>query len=496
MGSHYEEMIRIAREDSDLQRIGSVLGWDQETYMPRKGATARGRQMAMLSARAHERFTSAEMGAAIRGAESESLSGAAAVNLREIRRRYERNVRVPSELVREMTETAVAAKEAWREARRRNEFPLFAPWLTKMIDLKKRYAEAVGYTTEPYDALLDDYEQGMTAEAVARIFAGLRTRLLPLASRIRQAGSPRTDFLRRRYPRAQQEAIGRRVLELMGFDLEAGRVDTATHPFCTSFCPSDVRLTNRYDESFFSTSFFGLMHEGGHGLYEQGLPPEHEGTPAGDSVSLGIHESQSRLWENQVGRGRPFWRYYFPVVREAFPEALGDVTADEFWRAVNESKPSLIRVEADEVFYNLHIMLRFELERDLFRGLIRAEETPALWKERMETDIGVRPEKDSEGVLQDIHWSMGLMGYFPTYALGNLYAAQLLAAARRALPDLDERIGRGDLRTLLDWLRANVHAHGMTYRAPDLIREVTGEAPNPDYFMQYLEAKYAEIYQF
>jgi len=494
MGKHYDELIRLSREVSDYSSIGAVLSWDQETYLPPRGARARGRHLGQLSALAHRLATAPEVGAAIRGAEGEKLEGAAAVNLREIRRSYERQTRIPTELVRELTETSVAARQAWKEARAKDEFPIFAPFLEKLVALRRRYAEAIGFDGEPYDALLDGYEQGMTAAEVSRIFDGLRPRLVALAAKIRGARPLRTDFLHRSFPAPGQARLGRRVLELMGFDFQAGRFDVSAHPFCTSFSPDDVRLTVRYDESFFNAAFFGLMHEGGHGLYEQGLPSAHEGTPAGEAVSLGIHESQSRLWENQVGRSRAFWRHFFPFVREEFPDALRDVTEEEMWRAVNEAKPSLIRVEADEVYYNLHIMLRFEIERGLLLGTVRPADTPALWKERMEQYVGVRSDTDADGVLQDIHWSGGMIGYFPTYSLGNLYAAQFLAAARKAIPDLDERIGRGDLRGLLAWLRTNIHAHGMTWRAPELVEKVTGEAPNPDYLVSYLERKYAEVY--
>ena len=273
-------------------------------------------------------------------------------------------------------------------------------------------------------------------------------------------------------------------------------MDVSTHPFTSSFAPGDVRLTTRFDENYFPMAFFGTMHEGGHALYEQGLPVEHEGTPRGETVSLGIHESQSRLWENMVGRSRPFWKFFFPRVQAVFPDALGDVSQEEFYRAVNEVKPSLIRVEADEVSYNLHIMLRFEIERDLFRGVLQAEDTPAVWRERMRDYVGTVPPTDSLGVLQDIHWSMGYFGYFATYALGNLYAAQFVDAARRDLPDLEAKLASGNLLSLLSWLRTNIHSQGMTWRAEDLVRRVTGAPLDASHFVAYLEKKYGEIYGF
>lgn len=496
MGNHYDRMIAIRREASDISSAAALLSWDQETLMPKKGAPARGRQLATLSGLAHTRFTSPEMGEAIRGAEGEGPVGPALVNLREIRRSYQRLIRVPVELVREMAETEAEAKERWREARANNDFPRFSPLLHRSIELRKRYAEAVGYEHEPYDALLDEYEPGMTAARVSQIFDDLRAQLLPVVARIRASRTPpRTDFLSRHYPRADQERLSRRVLSLMHFDFEAGRMDISSHPFTTSFTPNDVRLTTRYDESYFPTAFFGTMHEGGHALYDQGLPVEHEGTPLGEPVSLGIHESQSRLWENLVGRSRPFWKHFFPAVKQAFPEALADVGEEEFYRGVNVVKPSLIRIEADEVHYSLHIMLRFEIERDLFRGAISADDTPRIWRQRMKEYIGIEPPTDSDGVLQDIHWAMGIFGYFPTYALGNLYAAQFMNAAGRDLPDLEGRVARGDLSTLLEWLRRKIHARGMTWQAEDLVREVTGAPLDASHFVAYLEHKYGEIYE-
>lgn len=496
MGTHYDKMIMICREAYAISKSSSVLSWDQETHMPPKGAEARGRQMAVLSGLTHDRFTCREMGEAIRGAEGEALNADESVNLREIRRDYERAVRVPVDLVREMSQTSSRAKEAWREARKTNDFPVFAPLLEKMIDLKKRYAEAVGYEGEPYNALIEDYEPGMTVARLSEIFGALRPRLIAVVEKVRNGTPPRSDFLRRRYPEAEQIELSRRVLGMMQFDFQAGRMDVSTHPFTTSFSPHDVRLTTRFSEDFFNTALFGTMHEGGHALYEQGLPAEHDGTPLGDSVSLGIHESQSRLWENQVGRGRAFWRHLFPAVREMFPDALHDVTEEEFYRGVNEAKPSMIRVEADELFYNMHIMLRFEIERGLIRGDIRPSDAPQAWRERMKEYVGIVPGTDTEGVLQDIHWSMGLFGYFATYSLGNLYAAQFMDTISREIPGLDDMIAAGDLKPLREWLREKIHLKGKRMWAEDLVQEVTGEPLNADYLIRYLEAKFGEIYGF
>ena len=493
MGTSYDKMIGICREASDLNKAGAVLSWDQETLMPPKGAGARGRQLSVLSGTAHARFTSEDMGAAIRGAEQESLSPPAAANVREIRRTYDRMVKVPGELVREMTETSVVAREKWREARTKNEFPLFAPLLRRTIELKKRYADCVGYPQEPYDALIDDYEPGMTASRVSGIFDDLRARLLPVVAKIRASKTPpRTDFLHRTYPREGQEAVGRKVLEQMRFDFQAGRMDVSTHPFTTAFSPADVRLTTRYDEKCFPMAFFGTMHEGGHALYEQGLRPEHEGTPLGEAVSLGIHESQSRLWENMVGRSLPFWRHFYPRL-QARLKALAGVPLLDFVRAVNRVEPSLIRVEADEVTYNLHIALRFELELALVRGDLAVKDLPAAWGDRTQELLGLRPARDAEGALQDVHWAWGELGYFPTYTIGNLYAASLFAAARRELPDLEADVGEGRLLPLRDWLRERVHRFGRSLPAEEIVRRACGRGLCDADFRAYLEAKYAAL---
>jgi carboxypeptidase Taq len=495
MGVHYDAMIQISKEANDINKAVALMSWDQETQMPTKGAPSRARQMATLSGLAHTTFTSGRMGQAILGAEGEGLIGPAAVNLREIRRIYQRLTKVPVRLVEEITETAAHGREHWRVARRENDFARFAPSLTRIIDLKRQYADAVGYVKEPYDALLEDYEPGMTSACLADLFRDLRVKLTPMMERVRSCKTPpRVDFLSRHYPKDKQVALSRRVLELMGFDFEAGRMEISTHPFTTSFAPTDVRLTTRYDEAFFPMAFFGTMHEGGHALYEQGLPLRHEGTPMGETVSLGIHESQSRLWENMVGRSRPFWRHFYPVVREAFPDALSDVSEEELYRGVNEVRPSHIRVEADEVSYNLHIILRFEIERDLLRGAHKPEDAPELWNRLMQEYVGILPPDDSVGVLQDIHWSMGLFGYFPTYTLGNLYAAQFMAKVSEDLSGFDERIASGHLQDLTRWLRERIHEQGMTWQAEDLVRQVTGGPLDAGHFVTYLERKFGEIY--
>lgn len=496
MSKHYDQVMEIYREASDLHGAAALMGWDQETYMPPRGAATRGRQLATISGLIHERLTSDAMRTALDRARSESLAPDQEVNIREIARDSDRAVKIPVTLVKELTETSSAAIGVWIKARRENDFPAFAPWVARLVDLQRQTAEAVGYGDEPYDALLDEYEPGATAKETAAVFDSIRGPLVDLVQRIgRSPVRPRTDFLERNYPIEEQRRMGVMAAERMGFDFEAGRLDISPHPFCTHMGVNDVRLTTRYSETLPMQSFYGVIHEAGHGLYEQGHDPGHEGTPRGASVSLGIHESQSRLWENMVGRSRAFWRYFYPEFSAIFPDNTADVTEEEVYAAVNEVKPSLIRVEADEITYNLHILLRFETERGLFADEYAAGDLPAVWNEKMKAFLGIEPPDDKDGVLQDIHWSHGSFGYFPTYTLGNLYAAQFYNAAERDMPDLSDRIARGELLSLRDWLRDNIHRPGMTYRAGELVRQVTGEPLTADCFLSYIREKYGSLYR-
>ncbi len=496
MPRHYERVMEIYREISDLYSALALMGWDQETYMPPKGAASRGRQLATLSGMAHERITSDEMRGALDGARSEPLTADEAVNVREISRSSDRAVKIPVGLVKALAETSSAAIGVWIKARQEDDFPAFAPWVDKLVALQREIAEAAGYEDEPYDALLDEYEPYASTKETAAVFDSIRGPLVDLVQRIASSDvKPRTDFLERNYPVDDQRRMGVKAAERMGFDFEAGRLDISPHPFCTHMGANDVRLTTRYSENLPMQSFYGVIHEAGHGLYEQGHDPEHEGTPRGASVSLGIHESQSRLWENMVGRSRAFWRYFYPEFTTIFPDHTADVSEEEVYAAVNEVKPSLIQVEADEITYNLHILLRFETERGLFTDEYAAGDLSAVWNEKMKAFLGIEPPDDRDGVLQDIHWSHGSFGYFPTYTLGNLYAAQFYRAAEREIPGLTERIARGELLPLRDWLRDRIHRPGMTYRAGELVQHVTGEALSVDYFLAYVAGKYGSLYR-
>jgi carboxypeptidase Taq len=493
----YDRFIVRLKEVKTLSAVASLLSWDQETYMPPKGAEARAEQLALISGLAHKKFVSDEMGALLGELAGPAASGGLdperAANVREAKRLFDRERKLSTELVEEIAKTQSLAHEAWILARKRSDFAHFAPWLEKNIALQKKVAELVGYEKEPYDALLDVYEPGARVGEIAPLFESLREKLVPLVARIAKSGR-RAPKLEGRFSQEKQREFAVAVARDMGFDFDAGRLDVSAHPFCSGLHPLDVRMTTRYDESDFRGALFGVMHEAGHGLYEQGLLPRHAGTPMGEAASTAIHESQSRMWENFVGRSRPFWRHYYPKLQEAFPEPLSRISFEDFYFGINEVEPSLIRVEADEVTYNLHILLRFEIEQGLFSGRIAVSDLPSIWNRKMEEYLGIVPPDDARGVLQDTHWSCGLFGYFPTYTLGNLYAAQFYAQARKEIPDLEEAIGRGELRSLRDWLRDRIHKRGMLFRPQELCREVTGKALDPSHFFEYLEQKFGEIY--
>ena len=494
MSDAYATLLERIKDIGKLEAIDALLEWDQDTCMPAKGVAVRAEMAALVATLKHERRTSQEMGDLL-GELSENGDPVRETNIRETRRLYQRAANVPTKLVKELARTSALAKDAWVRARQEDDYGVFAPALARLIDLKRQQADAIGYANDPYDALMDEFEPGASAAEIATLFAELREQLVPLVQAIADAPrKPDFSILQRHYPRADQEVLARKFAEEMGFDFQAGRLDVSVHPFCTSMGGGDVRFTTRYDESYFPAAIFGVMHEAGHGLYEQGLNGDHVFTPMGMYTSLGIHESQSRLWENMVGRSKPFWERHYDAVQALFAGALKDVTVDQFHAAINTVSPSLIRVEADEVTYNLHIIVRFELERDILNQRLDVGDIPEAWNAKMTELVGITPRNNAEGCLQDIHWSMGAFGYFPTYALGNLFAAQFFTAAGRAIPDLDERIRAGDLQALLEWLRANVHCHGRRYRAGELCERVTGQPLSGRAFMDYVNGKFKPIY--
>ena len=497
--SAYQRLIAEVKQIALLGSCASVLGWDERTYMPKGGSAHRAEQLALLVGMMHERATAPQIGEWL--AQIEGSDGVAdphfeaAVNVREIRRGYDRAIKLPKSLVEGLARATTLAQQVWGEARAKSDYAAFRPHLQKILDLKRREAAALGTGATAYDALLDDYEPGETSENLNRVFSGLRGELVELVGAIAESGKkPDESILKRAYPIAQQEAVGKLAASQIGFDFDRGRLDVTTHPFCSGIGPGDTRLTTRYNPRFFSEAFFGTLHEAGHGIYDQGLSAAHRGTPMGESVSLGIHESQSRMWENFVGRSRGFWAHFFPAVQDAFPDALTGVSEGDFYAAVNVVAPSFIRVEADEATYNLHIMLRFEIEQALIDGGLKAEDVPGVWNETFENYLGLTPPDDAMGCLQDIHWSGGGIGYFPTYALGNLYAAQFFERAREEVGDLNAQFAEGQFEPLKNWLTEKIYLQGQRHRASDLVEVVTGKPLSYEPLMRHLRAKYEPLY--
>jgi carboxypeptidase Taq len=487
------------REAKMLSSIQELLEWDERTKMPPANGEYRADQAAYIAGLVHQKQTAPIVGDWLAILADSPLAGDPTSDtgavIKHLCHDYEKKTRLPQSLVEELTRTGVQGQQVWAAARKANDFAAFRPILEKMVDLKKQEAAAFGYVATPYDPLLDDYEPGETTANVACILAELRNALVPLVHAISESRfRPDTTILSRTYPTAAQETFGKFAAMKIGFDFQAGRLDVTDHPFCAGLGPGDVRLTTRYDEHAFSDGFFSILHEAGHGIYDQGLPREFFGLPTGDYISLGIHESQSRMWENQVGRSRAFWEHFFPHAQAAFPDALCNTAMNDFYAAVNDSRPSLIRVEADEVTYNLHILIRFELEKALLEDDLQVGDLPTAWQGKYREYLGIVSPTDADGVLQDVHWSAGLFGYFPTYALGNLYAAQFFAQANQELGDLDGQFRRGEFGDLREWLRVNLHTHGQRFTPAQLVERITGKPLSHAPLMEHLTTKYGELY--
>lgn len=500
----FDQLVHHLRQAALLESVGSLLSWDQETYMPPAAAEHRSEQAAILSTLTHERMTSPKLGELLAACESDaSLSGdpisPAARNLREIRRDFDRDTRLPIELVAELAKVGSQAQEVWKEARAKSDFAMFRPWLERMMTLTRRKAECLRTPAhgELYDALLDTYEPGASAVEIDTVFSPLAERLSALVRDLGQAGRhPAASVLNVPFDHERQHAMATLVLKSMGFDFESGRLDVTTHPFCSGMAPGDTRLTTRYKDQTWTNSLYSSMHEGGHGLYEQGLPKlgPAAGTPLSQAISLGIHESQSRMWENFVGRSREFWSWLMPHAKTFAGGSLDAFTADDAYRAVNQAKPSFIRVDADEATYNLHVLIRFRLERAIMSGDLPINDIPGEWNAAYKKYLGIDVPSDKLGCLQDVHWSFGLIGYFPTYTLGNLYAAQLWETINAQIPNLPSLISRGEFGELKAWLNTNIHAHGRRYLASELCQKLTGKPLSADPLMRYLEGKLRAIY--
>lgn len=499
MSEKLARLKELLGEVNDLTKSAAVLDWDQHTYLPRGGIPARAQQSATLARLAHEKFTSDEIGKLLAGLESETVGQPYEDDtvslLRITRRDYDKARRLPPEFVAQVAHATGIAIPAWAQARAEKDWSRFEPHLQKMLDLKIQEAEYFGYSDRPYDSLLDSYEPGMKTAQVEAIFADVQKELVPLVRAIRE----RLDVvdaavLHRHYDEDKQWTLATDAIKAIGYDFNDGRMDRVAHPFCTSFSNHDVRVTNRVQPDYFSTCFYGALHEAGHALYELGSPDAYERTPLAGGATLGIHESQSRLWENLVGRSRPFWQFYFPRFRKVFRKNASDVDPEKMYRAVNRVRPSFIRVEADEVTYTLHIILRFELENQLIEKKLRVQDLPDAWNAKLNDLLGITPPDVAMGALQDVHWSAGLFGYFATYSLGTFFSVQQFQAARRAIPELDDQFARGEFDGLLGWLRENIHRHGRKFTLNELAARVTGEPLETRSYMNYLRAKYGEIY--
>ncbi len=490
--SQYENTITRA---ADLQGAAALLEWDQEVYMPAKSSLRRGGQLATLASQAHELLTSKEYGNTLK-----ALVGRADltdVQLRNVQLSLEdftKNEKLPNAFIEEITRQTSASYSAWIKAREQNDYSIYAPELEKMIVLKKQQAAYYGYEKHPYDALLDDYEKGASVAMLDPLFAMVKKDLPVVLQKIQQREQVSNDVLHQYFPKDRQWAFSLEVLKAMGYDFEAGRQDISEHPFTTSFSATDVRVTTRVDENNFASLLWSSIHEGGHALYEQGLPDGQYGKPLGAAASLSIHESQSRLWENSVGRGEDFWMHFYPVLQQFFPEQLKEVSLRAFYKSMNQVKPSLIRTEADELTYHFHVLIRYEIEKGLIGGSLDPKDLREIWNDNYEKYLGIMPESDKEGILQDVHWSHGSFGYFPTYTLGSFYASQFFDQAMREIPSLENEIARGDFKQLLSWLREHVHQYGRRYTSEELCEKITGKKLDVSHFMSHIERKYYDVY--
>ncbi len=496
---NFDALCELAKRSAYLQSTAALLEWDQQTKMPKNGGAWRAEQLTFLAGEIHRRDTDVRIGDLLCELESSDLAvepnSDAGATVREMRRQYDKKTKLPTELVEAMARASSVGQQVWIEARKDDDFARFAPCLKEIFGLKREYAEAIGYSDSPYDALLDEYEPGARTADVKRVLSDLKDELVVLLKQIEDSGHrPNVEMLTRKYPIVDQEHFCKLASAKIGFDYDSGRLDVTHHPFCETMGPNDVRLTTRFDERFFNSAFFGTLHEAGHGIYEQGLRADQFGLPPGSYCSLGIHESQSRLWENLVGRSESFWEYFFPRAQEIFPAALNGVSGRDFFAAVNEVRPSLIRVEADEATYNLHIIIRFELEQALLDGELEVDDLAEAWNQKYLSCLGVEPDSDANGVLQDVHWGAGLVGYFPTYTLGNLYASQFFEAAGKELGDLDSMFRAGDFGPLKEWLNVNVHQAGHSMSPPELGRKVTGQELSHQQLMRHLRETLAPIY--
>lgn len=494
----YNTLKETLVELTHLSSATALLHWDLETYMPKEGAAMRGKTISLLSALVHEKFTSQEFEKMITELEDARRAGALdeemACVVREVWRDFSKAKKLPKEFVEEFARVTSDAHAVWVDARAKSDFSLFLPTLKKIVELNRQKADYYGYEGSPYNALLDGFEQDTTIADFEPIFEEVKSFLIPFIAQM-SARAPRSsgDIFAGDFDVDAQKKFCNELLAYIGFSFERGRLDETAHPFTQGFHAGDVRITTRYDRDNVFFSIGSTIHEAGHAFYDLGLADEHFGTPLGESLSLGIHESQSRLWENHIGKSRTFWVPLYPRLQEAFPKPFADIPFEQFYRHLNRVQPSLIRTEADEVTYNMHIIIRFEIEREMIEGSLAIEDVPGVWNQKVKHYLGIDVPDDARGCLQDVHWSAGYFGYFPTYCLGNLYAAQLYAAAQRDILNLEDEIVVGSFDHLREWLRTRVHVHGRRYAQDALIMNATGEKLNPRHFIDYITRKYSVL---
>lgn len=500
----YQDLKEISTEIHNYGSILTLLHWDQETYMPSGGISARSAQIAQLSTLMHELKTSRRFKNCLEKLVSLSsgkpkIKGLSRIHLaalREWRKDYAKATKLPASFVRTFSQTTSEACQIWANAKKQNNFKLFAPFLQKIVDLVRKKTEILGYDEHPYDALLESYEPCMTASRVGTIFDGLQKELKALLAKISSCRQIDDSFLHRKVDDELQNQLGHLFLSKLPMDMAYTRLDLTAHPFSLALHPHDSRITTRLIPNLFMSNIFSILHEAGHSFYEMGLPLEHWGTPLAEACSLSIHESQSRWWETLIGRSLPFWKQYYPMLQKAGPAYLKKVPLERFYRAINRVAPTYIRVEADEVTYCLHVILRFEIEKALITGSLQVSDLPEAWNAKMKEIFGIVPPTDTQGCLQDIHWSLGDFGYFPTYALGNLFSAHFFTAFAKKHPDWQDQVEEGELGFIREWLKTNIHRWGRTYNSEELAKKVTGKPLTETAYCSYLKKKYAEIYRF
>ena len=498
----FQNLFNLAKEIKMLSGINQLLDWDMETYMPIGAVAIRGEQIETLTGIIHELKTGRKFTKALeklidiktKAFKVQTLTDDQKIALKEWTRDYIQEKSLPKKFVKAFAKLTSQAISAWREAKKNNTFHIFQPFLEKIISMERKKAKYLGFKDHPYDALLDLYEPGMTTKDIERQFASLKIAVNALLARIAKKKQLDDSFIQGTFSHEKQIAFCKKILTDIGFDFQYGRLDFSTHPFSSASHPTDSRITTRIHKTSLVNCISTVLHEAGHALYEMGLPQEYYGSPLCEAVSLGIHESQSRFFETRIGQSKPFWKPYFPLLSKEFPEKLQDISLEMFYNAINKVEASLIRVDADEVTYSLHVILRFEIEKGLIEGSIKVKDIPKIWKQKMKDLLGVEPKNDTEGCLQDIHWAMGGFGYFPTYTLGNLYAAHLFEAFALKHKDFEARMEKGDFTFIRNWLHDNIHKQGKRFSSQDLLKNVTGKEFSADAYIRYLDQKYEAIY--